>query len=201
MILHRVYRWIKPVSDNGVSNKISIASKLRNSKITIIGNNNQIYIGKNCIINDCSISITGDNNVLVIDDTARLLGGATMHLDGNATIHIGKNAGVRKVDFLARDAKIEVGELCMFSYNIIVRTHDSHKVIDRESGTVVNTPKDVNLGRHVWIGQNATILKGVNIGDDSVIALGSIVTKSCPSNCIMAGTPAKIVKTGVTWDY
>lgn len=201
MILHRLFRHLKPIRSKGVCNEISIASRLRNSLIIAVGNNNKILIGKDCIINDCVIALYGDNNVVIIEDTARLLGGATIRLDGHATLHIGKNVGVRKVDFLAKDAKIEIGELCMFSNNIIVRTHDSHKVLDCDSGIIINTPKDVILGRHVWIGQNVTILKGVNIGDNSILALGSVVTKSCSSNCIMAGSPAKIVKTGVTWDY
>ena len=201
MNLHKIYRRLRPIINRGDHNEISISSRLKSSTFNIVGNNNEIVIGKSCIINNCAISLNGDNNVLIIEDTARLLGGATIRLDGNATLHIGKNAGIRKVDFLAKDAKIEIGELCMFSNNIIVRTHDSHKVIDNETGNIINPARDVILGRHIWIGQNVTILKGVNIGDDSILALGSIVTKSCPSNFIMAGSPAKIVKTGVSWDY
>ena len=64
-----------------------------------------------------------------------------------------------------------------------------------------NHPKDIILGNHVWIGKNATILKGVTIGHDSIIAMGSVVTKSCEPNSIRAGNPAKVVKTDITWDY
>ncbi len=96
---------------------------------------------------------------------------------------------------------MEIGALCMFSYGITLRNHDSHRIIDPSSGRVLNPPKDVILGRHVWIAQNATILKGCHIGDNSVIGFGSIVTKSCPPGSVMAGVPAKIVKEDINWDY
>lgn len=200
-IISGFIRKIRPVVNRGGNNRIMILSNLKKSTIIINGDNNNVSIANGCIINNCKIYINGDRNNLVIDETARLLGGAVITLDGNGTLHIGKNAGIRKVSFLAKDASIEIGELCMFSSDIIVRNHDSHKVINLEDGKIGNHAQDIVLGRHVWIGQNVTILKGCNIGDDSILALGSVVTKSCPPNSIMAGNPAKIVKSGITWDY
>lgn len=89
----------------------------------------------------------------------------------------------------------------MFSYGITVRNHDSHRVLNPETKQVLNKPKDIVLGKHVWVAQNATILKGCHIADDSVIGFGSIVTSSCEPGSIMVGIPAKVVKEGITWDY
>ena len=89
----------------------------------------------------------------------------------------------------------------MFSYGIKVRNHDSHKVFNLGETIQSNPPGDIKIGRHAWICQDAAILKGVEIGDDSIVAFGAIATKSCPPNSILAGNPAKIVKTGITWDY
>lgn len=199
MNLRKIYRTIKPVISRGTGNSIYLQSQLHNSTITIDGSHNSVKIGKDCVINNCEITISGNNNHLIIEDTARLLGGAEIILEGDAILHIGRNAGVRKVSFIAKDAKIDIGELCMFSNNIIVRNHDSHKVL--MDGKIVNQAKDIVLDRHVWIGQNVTILKGVDIGENSILALGSVITKSCPAGCIMAGNPAKIVKNDVSWDY
>lgn len=116
-------------------------------------------------------------------------------------MHIKWNAGIRGVEFNLRGAKTEIGELCMFSYGITVRNHDSHRVLNPETKQVLNKPKDIVLGKHVWVAQNATILKGCRVGDDSVIGFGSIVTTSCKQGSIMAGVPAKVVKDGITWDY
>lgn len=53
---------------------------------------------------------------------------------------------------------------------------------------------EVKIGRNVWIGDKATVLAGVTIGDNVIIGAGSIVTHDIPSNCIAAGMPAKIIK-------
>jgi len=52
----------------------------------------------------------------------------------------------------------------------------------------------VKIADNVWIGMNATILKGVTIGENSVVAAGAIVTKSVPANAIVAGNPAVVVR-------
>lgn len=57
--------------------------------------------------------------------------------------------------------------------------------------------KAIVIGENCWIGRNVSILKGVTIGDNSVIAANSVVTKSIPANCIAAGNPAKVVKTDI----
>lgn len=46
----------------------------------------------------------------------------------------------------------------------------------------------------MWIGGNCTILGGVVIGDNVVVAAGAVVTKDVPSNCVVAGIPAKVIK-------
>tara|TARA_B100000900_G_C20487858_1_gene678270 strand:+ start:164 stop:655 length:492 start_codon:yes stop_codon:yes gene_type:complete len=54
--------------------------------------------------------------------------------------------------------------------------------------------RPIIIGNNVWIGANVTILKGVKIGDNSIIAAGSVVVKDIHKNCIVAGNPAKIIK-------
>ncbi len=120
-------------------------------------------------------------------------------MDGNSTLHFGYWSGIRGVRFLLRDANIEIGEHCMFSYGIIVRNHDSHHILDAKTGDVTNHPKDIIIGKEVWVGENATILKGVSIGNYSVVATGSVVTKSCGNGVVIAGNPARIVKEEITW--
>ncbi|GAB0173093.1 hypothetical protein NHP164001_11090 [Helicobacter trogontum] len=56
--------------------------------------------------------------------------------------------------------------------------------------------KPIHIGNRVWIGINATICPGVTIGENSIIAAGAVVTKDVPSNVIVGGNPAKIIKKG-----
>ena len=64
----------------------------------------------------------------------------------------------------------------------------------------VNT-KAIVIGDHVWIGKNVTILKGVKIGNNAIIAAGSIVTKDVPNNTLFGGNPAVIISEGVDWEF
>lgn len=57
--------------------------------------------------------------------------------------------------------------------------------------------KPIIIGENCWIGSNVRICKGVTIGDNSVVAACSVVTKDVPANCIVAGNPAKVVKTDI----
>ena len=54
--------------------------------------------------------------------------------------------------------------------------------------------KPVNIGDDVWIGGNVTILPGVNIGNNVIIAAGAVVTKDIPDNCVVGGVPARKIK-------
>ena len=56
-------------------------------------------------------------------------------------------------------------------------------------------PSPIVIGRNVWIGANATVLPGVTVGDDAIIAAGAVVTKNVPEKAVVAGVPARVIKT------
>lgn len=60
--------------------------------------------------------------------------------------------------------------------------------------------KPIKIGNHVWIGINATILKGVTIGDGAIIAAGAVVNKDVEENSLVGGVPAKILKKNIFWE-
>ena len=86
----------------------------------------------------------------------------------------------------------------MFSNNIIVRTSDSHPIYDNKRNRI-NPAKSVIIGEHVWIAPNSKIMKGVTIGNGSIIGSDTMVTKSLPDNVLAVGHPAKIVKEDILW--
>lgn len=194
--------YIQPVSIKGKSNHVHISCKPKQYKIRIQGSNNEIVLPENCDISNLVIDISGDNNRLICHEKVRIYGPCRIIMQGNATLILGENCGVRGVEFNVANGLISVGKLCMFSYGIIIRNHDSHKVLKTGGANeVINPSANITIGEHVWICQNASILKGCNIGDNSIVAYGAIATKGCPTNSILAGNPAKVVKTGITWDY
>ena len=69
-------------------------------------------------------------------------------------------------------------------------------------GQRINLSKDIIIGDHVWIGQQVVILKGSNIGAQSIIGTRSLVTgKQFEKGVVIAGSPAKVMKENVTWHH
>ncbi|WHI46365.1 acyltransferase [Microbulbifer sp. VAAF005] len=87
---------------------------------------------------------------------------------------------------------IEIGDACMIAANVYISDSDWHGLYNRTRPFRCTSP--VRLGNNVWIGDSATICKGVTIGDNSVVGAGSIVTKDVPANTVVAGNPAKPIK-------
>ncbi|MDO5548128.1 MAG: acyltransferase [Eubacteriales bacterium] len=85
---------------------------------------------------------------------------------------------------------IEIGDNCKVANNVVIVDHDH----DYHNSNIGYQCAPVVIGNNVWIGANAVILKGVTIGDNAVIAAGSVVNKDVPSEAIVAGIPARIIK-------
>jgi acetyltransferase-like isoleucine patch superfamily enzyme len=99
---------------------------------------------------------------------------------------------------VARSKKITIGRNVMLAPNVVITDSDWHNVWppdQRKHLLSHHLDADVTLEDNVWVGMNVIILKGVTIGENSVIAAGSIVTKSIPPNCLAGGNPAKVLKT------
>lgn len=96
--------------------------------------------------------------------------------------------------------EIVLGDDCMLSANITVRTGDSHSVLSAQSRQRINQSKSVVIGEHVWIGNTVLIFKGTEIGSHSIVAGGSVVTgKKFPDKSIIGGNPAKVIKENIDW--
>lgn len=99
-----------------------------------------------------------------------------------------KNAYLGDTFFLDY-APIYIGERTVFSFEnlVITGTHDTN-----EFDKVIAKP--IRIGTNVWITTRCIILPGVTIGDNSIIAAGSVVTKDIPANYLAGGNPAKLIK-------
>ncbi|WP_156821652.1 acyltransferase [Halomonas smyrnensis] len=116
-------------------------------------------------------------------------------------IAIGSESTAVNVYLMARDADITIGERCMFSRGIEIRSSDVHKIYPLGGGERINPGRDVSIGDHVWIGAKVMVSKGVYIPDGCVLGACSFVNKSFgDKNCVIAGSPAKVVKKDVEWE-
>jgi len=80
----------------------------------------------------------------------------------------------------------------MLAASAYITDADWHDLYDRTQ--TVGATAAVILEDNVWIGDGATICKGVTIGENSIIGAGAVVASSIPANCIAAGNPAKVIK-------
>jgi len=170
-------------------------------KLDIIGNKNTIRIGKKTMLYDMTIFIRGDNHILTIDENCIIKGGSFWFEDSLCKIHIGKDTTIESAHLAVTEnaSTISIGDDCMFSDGIVLRTGDSHAIIDEDKNIKINDAQDIIIGNHVWIGSRSTILKGVVVGDNAIIGTGSIVTKSVLGNSISVGIPARMIKSNVGW--
>jgi acetyltransferase-like isoleucine patch superfamily enzyme len=76
---------------------------------------------------------------------------------------------------------------------------DFHAVIDANSKKRLNYARQITVGNHVWAGTDVRILKNVEIGANSVIGMRSVVTRSVGVGSLAVGTPARVVKTNISW--
>lgn len=92
------------------------------------------------------------------------------------------------------DTRISIGEKTMIGPNVTLATAGHPlEAKRREQGYQCNKP--ITIGRNCWLGANVTILPGVTIGENTVIAANSLVTKNIPSNVLAMGSPATVIKT------
>ena len=95
---------------------------------------------------------------------------------------------------IAAETRIEFKQRCLVS-DALVEDSDYHSIdINRWDPAACVKSFPIQVGENVWIGSRAAILKGVTIGDNSVIGLGTVVRKSVPENCVVIGNPQQIVK-------
>jgi len=113
------------------------------------------------------------------------------YTDCGKNIIIGKNVFINSGCRFQDQGGIIIGDDALIGHNVVLATLNHGFAPDKRKDL---HPAPIVIGNNVWIGANATVLPGVTIGDNAVIAAGAVVTKDVPENAIVAGVPAKIVK-------
>jgi acetyltransferase-like isoleucine patch superfamily enzyme len=114
-----------------------------------------------------------------------------------ARIILEDGCGLNGTSITARSKTVRIGRNAMFGPDCMIVDSDFHDPWPphkRKTNPGFERDADVRIGENVWIGARTIILKGVTIGDNAMIAAGSVVTRSVPANAMAAGNPARVVK-------
>jgi len=115
---------------------------------------------------------------------------------GQGRIVVGDNVQLNGVAITSRKS-VEIGDGSLVAPNCIISDSDFHVIWppkNRGHSDSTSADRPVRIGRNVWLGLNVVVLKGVTIGDNSVIGAGSVVTGEIPPNVIAAGAPASVIR-------
>lgn len=145
---------------------------------------------------------------VIIDGKARIHGVIQTCKDGKVFLgnytQLGPNSKIYSL------SSVIIGDFSAIASNVTICDNNNHPINPTDRMILRQTPegsferswihsdsKEILIGRNVWIGENSRICKGVTIGDNSIVAANSVVTKDVPANSIAAGNPAKIVKSDI----
>lgn len=131
---------------------------------------------------------------LIVNDVLDVYSGFFWSINENATLEI-DSLYINFNSNISCYESIKIGKNVYIGEGATIRDSDNHLVV--YDGYVMTKP--IVICDNVWIGLNATILKGVTIGEGAVVAAGAVVTKDVPPNTMVAGVPAKVIKTNINW--
>ena len=150
------------------------------------------------ILNPQHLKIVGEN--ISIGDYATLICSSDKKIDIstwqtdklNGSISLGNYILISPGTSIRSAESIDIGDSTMIASDVVITDSDWHGIYDRTD--YVATPKPVKIHKNVWIGERSIILKGTQIGENSIIGAGSVVHGDIPPNSVYAGNPAKEVK-------
>ena len=113
------------------------------------------------------------------------------YTDFGKNIAIGEEVFINACCHFQDHGGVTIGDGCQIGHNVVFATLNHGLSPEKRKTTY---PAPIVLGKNVWIGSNATILQGVTIGDNTVVAAGAVLTKDVAANTVVGGVPAKIMK-------
>lgn len=182
---------------------VDAEASLREVEIDVEGDDNSFEFAPGSRAYGVRFEVRGSGHRIRFDAGSAIKDGGFVWFDGDGgTLHVGEQTTIESARFVITEdgSQLVIGRDCMLAYQVEIRTGDSHSVLDAATTQRINPPSSVSIGDHVWIGAHATVLKGVSVGAHSVVATRAVVTRSCAPGVIVAGNPARVVRTDVTWD-
>lgn len=144
-----------------------------------------------------TLQLQKDSKLIFKGKTA-IARGAVINNDG--IIEFGDNFSSNFGLFISCSKKIAFGDNCLLGWNNHFLDNNGHTILD-DTGMITSVPKEINIGSHVWITSETHFLSGSAIGDGCVVGYKSFVLKDFShfNNCLVAGSPSKILRENIMW--
>jgi len=159
-------------------------------------------LGRRLVLEGPIPEILGDGDITIGDDVT--IGSPCTwdlgyNLGARPQLVIGNRVTINFRNVISVAKSVRIGDDTMIAGDVVILDNISHPVSPRRrlahDALTADEADPVTIGRNVWVGARTMILRGVSIGDNSIVAAGSVVTKSVPANTVVAGNPAKAIKT------
>lgn len=141
------------------------------------------------------------SGTLVVCGKASIGRGSRISIGNDAVLELGDNFSITGRSSIISQKEITFGNNCLLSWDILIMDTDFHHILN-DSNEIINHPRPIHIGNHVWIGCRNTILKGVSIADNVIVSANSTLTKSVvENNCAVGGSgkDATILKRNINW--
>jgi Acetyltransferase (isoleucine patch superfamily) len=186
---------------NGVPREIK--EQIPGLTIMLEGENNVLNIGA-APFQSSEIIIMGNDAVFNMGESPHRVFKTTFIMERTCRINIGSRFSSEHGTVIfaggGLNRTVHIGDDCMFSHEIWIRTSDGHIICDQQSGEPLNPSRDVVIGNHVWLGARSLVFKGARIADNSIVAAMAFVGKTFDHPGLMiGGLPAKIIRSGINW--
>lgn len=160
-----------------------------------INGTKDLYIAPRMTINSlsevkigCGVSIGRDSRFLIVK--------SYQGRNYSPLISIGDGTSIQNRFSALSAAPIVIDNDCLIASDVLI-TSENHGVNPEQSDSYASTPLDaspVHIGKGCWIGEKASIMPGVNLGERCIVAANAVVTKSFPSYSMVGGVPARLLK-------
>lgn len=212
------YLFKSDIKDKGKNNAVFIVSAdgtwrrvrrmcmfgKKHSTIRFSGNNNVVELHEPLGDLRLNIAVCNDTKIILMSSSKRRMLKISGASNSGNIVRIGRNfntTNIVRMELFNTGGNVTIGDDCLFAWGVSIRVGDGHVIFNNETHQVLNKNRDVVIGNHVWLASEVSVAKGSVIPDNSVVGMRALVAGRFETpNVVIAGVPAKVVKTGINWD-
>lgn len=182
-------------------NNSKFVNRIPGLELIFKGKDNHVTVHSSCKFNKCVMQL-GSRNIIDFKKSKYLINSIKLWSNSDTVFKAGTDFTCIGLDVRLQENKtgVQIGDDCLFSYEICFYPTDGHAIYSQETGDILNLGKIISIGNHVWCGRRVTFLKSAKIPSNCVLGFGSTIMKEFNNEySVIAGNPAQVIKEGINW--